>query len=272
MTLDYTGPTTIKLDRVLPKFPNSCRQSVLANAINYLTGTKSHTPESVLAEINRQRSQLGKNPIDLSKETLEDLEIDSALHTLAPELSVIRLNGDRYIDLILWRQLLDKQFILVSDHQMIYTDPLNLEKNEINYIPEPIRTTAVIDPKFNYQTLLDLYDFYLSRAGLLSEGHVDLVLETFREDDLDYLVLANMASFGNEKLIKVPFNFFKNYLTFDWHDEKPIKSTSDLPTAQQMKQLQQFGFLQTPNFSFVLGQIEIYYQTSRRSELDQILL
>lgn len=272
MNLDYQGPTQIKLDRVLPQVPNSCRQSVLANAINFYAGEKLFAPEAVLADINSQRQSKGQSVADLTKETLQDSEIDATLKRLAPTLNLIRVNGAKYLKTDLWKTLIQKQFFLVIDHQLVYYDPLNPEKNEISYLPADLVKRLVYEPEFSYQTFTDLYRYYLHRAKAVSEGHVDIVLDLIDIDGVDSIVLANMASYGNEFLIKLPFNFYKNYLAFDWTNEKPITRIEELPTEAQFKTLRNIGFLKTDDFQFLYGLMEIYYPTDRRGELDQILL
>lgn len=271
MNLDYQGQTQIKLDRVLPKLPNSCRQSVLANAINFYAGEKLFTPEAVLADLNSQRKSKGIPVADLTKETLQDSEIDATLKRLAPTLSLIRVNGVRYLKPDLWKALIQKQFFLVIDHQLVYYDPLNPLKNEIGYFPPDLVRRLVHEPEFSYQTFTDLYRYYLDRAKAVSEGHVDIVLDLIEIDGVDSIVLANMASYGNESLIKLPFNFYKNYLAFDWTNEKPITRIEELPTEDQFKTLQNIGFFKTQGFQFLYGLMEIYYPTDRRGQLDQIL-
>ncbi|MBI2310753.1 hypothetical protein HYU90_02965 [Candidatus Collierbacteria bacterium] len=272
MNLDYQGPTQIKLDRVLPKSPNSCRLSVLANAINFYAGKRLFTPEAVLEDINSQRQSKGESAVDLTKETLQDSEIGTTLKRLAPTLSLIRINGAKYLNLALWKALLGKQFFLVIDHQLVYYDPLHPEKNEIGYLPADLVKRLVYKPEFSYQTFTDLYRFYLHRAKAVSEGHVDIVLDLVEIDGVDSIILANMASYGNEFLIKLPFNFYKNYLAFDWTNEKAITAVNELPSETEFKILRNIGFLKTRQFQFLYGLMEIYYPTNRRGELDQILL
>lgn len=271
MNLDYQGPTIIKLDRVLPRVPNSCRQSVLANAINFYAGKKLFTPEMVLDDINSQRQSKGLPAADLTKETLQDSEIDATLKRLAPDLSLIRVNGVKYLSPTLWKALLAKQFFLVIDHQLVYYDPLNPLKNELKYLPVDLVQHLVYQPEFSYQTFTDLYHYYIDRAKAVSEGHVDIVLDLIEVDGLDSIILANMASYGNEYLIKLPFNFYKNYLAFDWTNEKPITQIEELPTEDQFKTLRNIGFFKTGDFQFLYGLMEIYYPTDRRGKLDQIL-
>lgn len=271
MNLDYQGPTQIKLDRVLPKFPNSCRQSVLANAINFYAGKKLFTPEMVFDDLNSQRNTNGLPAADLTKETLQDSEIDATLKRLAPNLGLIRVNGAKYLCPTLWKALLAKQFFLVIDHQLVYYDPLHPLKNELKYLPLDLVQHLVYQPEFSYQTFIDLYRYYLHRAEAVSEGHVDIVLDLVEADGVDSIILANMASYGNEFLIKLPFNFYKNYLAFDWTNEKPITRIEELPTEVQFKTLRNIGFFKNNEFQFLYGLMEIYYPTNRRGQLDQIL-
>jgi len=271
VNLDYKGPTQIKLDRVLPKSPNSCRLSVLANAINFYAGEKLFTPETVLDDINSQRKSKGIPAADLTKEALQDSEIDATLKRLASTLSLIRVNSARYLNSSLWKSLLEKQFFLIINHQLVYYDPLNPEKNEIGYLPTDLVKRLVNVPEFSYQTFTDLYRYYLHRAKAVSEGHVDIVLDLIEVDGVDSIILANMASYGNEFLIKLPFNFYKNYLAFDWTNEKAITAVNELPTETEFKALRSIGFLKTDNFQFLYGLMEIYYPTNRRGQLDQIL-
>ena len=271
MNLDYQGPTQIKLDRVLPQSPNSCRLSVLANAINFYAGKKLFTPEAVLDDINSQRQAKGRFAVDLTKETLQDSEIDATLKRLAPTLSLIRVNGIKYLTPTLWKALLLKQFFLVINHQLVYYDPLNPLKNELNYLPTDLVRQLVHEPEFSYQTFTDLYRFYLHRAKAISEGHVDIVLDLVEIDGVDSIILANMASYGNEFLIKLPFNFYKNYLAFDWTNEKAITDVKELPPETEFNALRNIGFLKTGQFQFLYGLMEIYYPTDHRGDLDQIL-
>ncbi|MBI2326554.1 hypothetical protein HYU91_04180 [Candidatus Collierbacteria bacterium] len=271
MNLDYKGLTQIKLDRVLPKSPNSCRLSVLANAINFYAGEKLFTPETILEDINFQRQSKGKSAVNLTKETLQDVEIDATRIRLAPNLSVIRVNGAKYLNPALWKALLEKQFFLIIDHQLVYYDPLNPEKNEIGYLPTDLVKRLVNVPEFSYQTFTDLYRYYLHRAKAVSEGHVDIVLDLVEVDGVESIILSNMASYGNEFLIKLPFNFYKNYLAFDWTNEKAITAVNELPTETEFKALQNIGFLKNDNFQFLYGLMEIYYPIDGRGELDQIL-
>ncbi len=271
MNLDYRGPTQIKLERVLPKSPNSCRLGVLANAINYYAGQKLYTPETVLDDINSQRKSKGISSADLTKETLQNTEIDATLKELAPNLGLIRISGIRNLNPDLWKALLSSQFFFVINHQLVYYDPLNPLKNELNYLPADLVKRLVHEPEFSYQTFTDLYRFYLHRAQAVSEGHLDIVLDLVNIDGVDSIILANMASYGNEFLIKLPFNFYRNYLAFDWINEKAITVVNELPTETEFNALRNIGFLRTTNFQFLYGLIEIYYPTARRGELDQIL-
>lgn len=272
MNLDYLGTTQIKLDRVLPKSPNSCRLSVLANAINFYAGKKLFTPEEILDDINIQRKTQGMAEADLTKEALRNHEIDGSLKKLAPNLSVIRVNGIKYLNLNLWKTLLSRQFFLVINHQLVYYDPLNPLKNEIGYLPPDLVKRLVHEPKFSYQTFVDLYRYYLDRAQAVSEGHVDIVLDLVEIDGVDSIILANMASYGNEYLIKLPFNFYKNYLAFDWTNEKPITRIEELPTEAQFETLRNIGFFKTDDFQFLYGLMEIYFPTDRRGQLDHHLV
>ncbi len=271
MNLDYLGPTKIKLERVLPKSPNSCRLSVLANALNFYAGKRLFTPEEILGDINARRKTQGIAGVDLVKETLQDFEIDATLKRLTPTLSLIRTNGAKHLTSALWKALLAKQFFLVIDHQLVYYDPLNPLKNELNYLPTDLVQRLVHEPEFSYQTFTDLYRFYLHRAQAVSEGHLDIVLDLVNIDGVDSIILANMASYGNEFLIKLPFNFYRNYLAFDWTNEESITNIGQLPTEREFKTLQNIGFLKIGKFQFLYGLMEIYYPTNRRGELDQIL-
>ena len=272
MNLDYQGPTKINLNRICPKFPNSCRQSVIANAINFLSKKQLFTPESILVDINHQRKHEGKNEFDGHLEALADEEVDSFVSRSTPELSVIRVNGQQYLNTDLWKKLIEKQFILVVNHQLFYSDPLDLLLNEINYLPPDLVRRLVKEPDFSYQTFINLYKFYLDRAKGINEGHVDIVLDLKEIDGVESVILANLASVGNEFLINLPFNFYKNYLAFDWVNEKTITQVEQLPTEEEFQTLRHIGFLDNKAFQFVYGQIEIYYPIARRSELDQILL
>lgn len=272
MNLDYTVTTKINLDRALPRFPNSCRQSVLANAINFYAGKKLFTPEDILEDINLQRRTKNIPPADLTKESLLDIEIDVCLKRKAPELSVIRVNGAKYLNTDLWKKFLEKKFILVANHQSLYCDPLNYIRIQIDYLPPDLVSRLVYEPEFSYQTFVDLYKFYLDRANSLDEGHVDIVLDLINVDGIDCAILANLSSTGNEFLIRLPFNFYKNYLAFDWVNQKTITKIGELPSENEFKSLKNIGFLDNNNFQFIYGQIEIYYPTVRRGELDRILL
>ncbi len=271
VNLDYQDPTQIKLDRVLPKSPNSCRLAVLANAINFYGGEKLFTPEAVLDDINSQRKSKGMPSADLTKETLQNTEIDATLKELAPNLSLIRISGLRNLNPDLWKDLLSGQFFFVINHQLVYYDPLNPLKNELNYLPADLVKRLVYEPEFSYRAFTDLYRFYLHRAKAISEGHLDIVLDLVNIDGVDSIILANMASYGNEFLIKLPFNFYKNYLAFDWTNEDPIVDIGQLPTETEFNALRNIGFLRIANFQFLYGLMEIYYPTNRRGELDQVL-
>ena len=161
---------------------------------------------------------------------------------------------------------------MAIDHQLVYYDPLNPEKNEISYLPADLVRRLVHEPEFSYQTFTDLYRYYLNRAKAVSEGHVDIVLDLIKADGVDSIILANLASYGNEFLIKLPFNFYKNYLAFDWTNEKAITTINEFPTETEFRTLRNIGFLKTEQFQFLYGLMEIYYQTDRRGQLDQILL
>lgn len=261
MLLDYQSSTTIHLDRIQPQNPNSCRVSVLANAINFYTKA-AITPEEILQKLK----------VDVQKQTIQDSQLDDYLRVYFPQLSLLRLTGKQYMSAPLWKNILKNQFILIINHQLLYTDPLNLRYNELSYLPQVLVKSAVENPEFSYRTFLQLYSFYLSRAKILNEGHMDLVLDLTNIKGREYVILANMASVGNENLIKIPFDFFVNYLCFDWLNESAISTVEDLPNETEMTQLRQFGFVKTKNFDFILGQIEIIYPISRRNELDQILL
>lgn len=221
MNLDYSGSTKIKLDRALPSKKNLCRVTVLANVLNFYADQKLFTPEKILDEINAHLAQDNQLPIDTDLDSVQDSQSDDCLHRNAPDLSVIRVTGEKYLDISLWRQLIDKGFLLVANHQQLYYDPLSpADGNSLAYLPADLAKRLIYEPNFSYQTFTDLYRFYLDRNKRIIEGHVDIVLDLITFEGLDFIILANLSSTGNKSFAKIPFNFYRNHLAFDWYNEK----------------------------------------------------
>lgn len=270
MDLEYRGSHRLNLERVHPKRPNSCRLSICANTVNLFRGRPDLTPEAVLVDINSRRIANGGKVVNLDEEAIGDEEIESYIATNAEGVGLHYLEGPKAVNYTLWDALVDAGFAIVPDHQMIYSDPLTLLKSELNYLPPDLVRRLVHEEDFSYQTFLDLYSFFISRAGHFEEGHVDMVLDVTKVNGLDSVVLANFASKGNEFPLSVPWNFFKNYLSFDWYGPA-IDSVDQLPDEATLKRIMAGEKIEFGGRNFFYASIEIYYPKDKKGELDAII-
>lgn len=272
MNLDYVSGTSIKLKRCFPLHPNYCRQTVVANAINFFHKHQVYTPEEVLVLINKERANHGIPEANLNSESLTDEEIDTFVSKHGQGITLKRVFGGKYLDTSLWRQLVDHQFILVPDHQSLYTDPLNPSRNELSYLPPDLLDRLVASKEFSYKNLIDLYTFFINRAGKLDDGHVDVVLDFKPVNNRESVILANLVSTGHEPLMALPWHLYKNYLSIDWTTQKPITRIDSFPSQFDFLRLVKNGHLTANGYDFIYGALEIYFPVDRRNQLDKLLL
>ncbi|MBI1871878.1 hypothetical protein HYS10_00480 [Candidatus Collierbacteria bacterium] len=270
MNLEYWGETRIKHERVQPKKPNFCRLSLTANAVNFFKGRLVFTPEQVLEIINEQRTKKGMAKADPDIDTLNDEEIENFVRDHGEGIETTSLDGGQYLNLALLDELIDAGFIIAPDHQMLYTDPLEPLKNNLGYLPLDLVRRLVYKEEFNHQTFIEFYSFFIARAGNLEEGHMDMVFDVARVNGIDSVILANLASKGNEYLLSVPWNLFKNYLCFDWFGAA-VNDINQLPDAEGMKKLMTEGTFETNGRDFFYASLEIYYPKDKKDLLDKVL-
>lgn len=271
MDLDYRAETRIRHERVHPKIGEICRLSVAANVVNFFQGRVLFDPEQALEVLNSQRVAKDLPPLDPEKESPLDEEIRLFVDQYGEGIGDLELEGRRFMNLSFWRDLVEAGFIIVPDHQMLYTDPKVLLRNELYYLPPELTRRAVFEEEFSYQTFLDLYTFYLTYNGRIAEGHVDMVFDIKEINGLDSVILANLATRGNEYPVAVPWNFFKNYLAFDW-TTLALTDVSQLPSEQQVREIMETGNLDVGDINIFYGAFDIYYPKDRRGQLDAILV
>lgn len=270
MDLEYRQPLRINHERVQPIRENSCRLSVVANAINFFHGRRVFSPEMVLDIINSRRISAGSDPIDLDKEAVRDEEIEAFVRQNGEGVAVVSVEGACFANLALWDELVAAGFLIAPDHQMIYAEPPDYTRSHLFYFPENLLRRAVFEPEFSYQTFRDIYAFYISRAGFSEDGHVDLVFDVKNIDGLEAIVFANFGSKGNEHPYFVPWDFFRNYLFFDWNGPS-IHDPSDFPDETGMEELFEKGTLEYKGRFFFYASMEVYYPEERKRQLDAIL-
>lgn len=270
MDLEYRGELRIKHERIQPKKPNFCRLSLAANAINFFHGQSVFTPEQVLEILNEKRVKSGITKVDPDIDTLTDEEIENFVKEHGDGVRSITLEGARYMNFALWDGLIESGFIVAPDHQMLYSDPLNLQKNELNFLPLDLVRRLVSEGGFDYHTFLELYSLFIARAGYLDEGHLDMVFDVRKVNGINSVILANLASKGNEYPLAIPWHLLKNYLCFDWSGAQ-IDDVGQLPDEEGMKKLMTDGTLEYKSRDFFYGSLEIYYPKDKKEQLDAMI-
>lgn len=270
MHFEYDGPLRIKHARLHPKTPNSCRLSVVANATNYYSGQLLFTPERVLELINQHREETGEPIANLGQESLTDEEIRYFVLHHGQGMEQAAVEGRGTMSYSLWDELVANDFLIAPDHQMLYSDPRILLKNDILYLPADLRKRLIFETEFSYLTFQELYSYYIGLVGYLEEGHLDIVLDVRQVDGIPSIILSNLASKGNDFPAAVPWHFFANYLAFDWFGPG-ITDISELPDELGMKELFETGNHIRAGRNFFYGVLEIYHPKNRKWQLDAIL-
>ncbi len=273
MLLDYAGECRVKLDRVQPKRPNSCRLSVAANSLNFFNGSQRYTPEQVLEHINQSRLTRGKPLADLDQEAIGDEEVVEFLANHGQGVIFREIEGRKYLNWDLLVELISSNFIVVADHQLLYCDPTKRGPNTFSYIPPELLYRLMNDEQFSYQTFLDFQDFIIRLYGDIGNGHVDIVVDLKNIEGTDCIVFANLASYGNEYPVAIPWNLYCNYLAYDWGNGRGsfMRDISDLPNEEMLEQIKETGYLERGNMEYFYGCFEIYFPQERQTELDAIL-
>ncbi|OGD70197.1 hypothetical protein A3A84_00390 [Candidatus Collierbacteria bacterium RIFCSPLOWO2_01_FULL_50_23] len=269
MDLEYRAETKIKHERIQPKIGEICRLSTAANIVNFFQGRVLFNPEQALEVIDRQRAIRGLPPFNSEKDSPLDEEIRSFIEQYAGGVGDLECEGRRFMNLSFWHDLVEAGFIIVPDHQMLYTDPKVLEKNDLFYLPADLVRRAVFEEEFSYQTFLDLYSFYFTYNGRIAEGHVDMVFDVINVNGLDSIVLANLGTRGNEYPVAVPWNLFRNYLAFEW-TSPALTDLSQLPSEEQAYEIMEKGNLDVGEINIFYGSFDVYYPIAKRTELDDI--
>lgn len=269
MDLEYRAETRIKHERIHPKTAEICRLSVAANVVNFFQGRVLLNPEQALEFIDNQRISKGLPPLDPERESPLDEEIRLFIDQYGEGIGNLEFEGRRFMALPFWQDLVEAGFIIVPDHQLLYTDPKVPVRNELFYLPDDLVRRAVFEKEFSYQTFLDLYTFYLAYNGRIAEGHVDMVFDVMKVNGLDSIVLANFGTQGNEYPVAVPWNFFRNYLAFDW-TTLALTDTSQLPNEQQVSEIMEKGNLDVGEINIFYGAFDVYYPKDKKAQLDAI--
>lgn len=271
MNLDHLGDCRINLERVQPKRPNSCRLSVAANAINFYHGRTLLTPEAVLEEINGHRAGRDLPPINLDEVAVSDEEIHEFFDRGGYGVNLREISGIRALDWDFLLRLLDSEFVPAASHQLLYSDPSRHALNSLSYIPPELLFRLINDQQFSYQTFLDLQTFIAQLAGDLGHGHMDIVMDLKDHEGTPTLVLANLASYGNEHPVAIPWNLYRHYLAFDWGGGMPVEDISVLPDPELLKSLMDSGYVIRNGIEYFYGCFEIYHPVDRANELDALI-
>jgi len=270
MLLDHHEACRIKLDRVQPKRPNSCRLSVAANAINFFAGTNVMSPERVLSRIDQYRQTKGLPPVDLNTEAVLDEEVHAFFKDYSPDIEMTDVYGERFLDVDFLEELLDAGCIIAADHLLLYCDPSWRSPNSLGYIPEDL-LQRMLNEEFTYQTFIEFQLFIAKLSGDISHGHVDIILDIKQVAGQKCLILANLASYGNEYPIAVPWDFYRHYLAFDWGGGLPMANPNILPDPDELSRLKEEGYLERDGLEFFHGGFEIYFPVAKKQELEAII-
>lgn len=257
---EYLGKSRIEYERVHPKAPNSCRISVVANAINYYHGRMVYAPEQVLEIINFRRKVRGEALINPNNDTVTDEEIEFFIAHYGHGVEMKSVEGGRCMNPALWDELVANDFLIAPDHQMLYDYP----------IPGDLLFQLAAEREFSYQIFRELYSFVINQAKHLDEGHMDIVLDVRKVAGVDMVVLANLASRDNETPIAIPWHFLRNYLALDYVGAT-ITDVSELPDEQGMRELFEKGDVDHAGRHFFYGGLEIYYPANKKDQLNAIL-
>lgn len=259
------------MELVQPKRPNSCRLSVAANVINYYSDRPVVTPEEVLGFIDDSRVLQGLQPTDLAGDPVSDEEIDTFLKDHSGGISRHELRGKKFLDWGLLNGLISSGFVLSANHLLLYSDPSAHALNSFSYLPADLLSRLIEDNNFTYQTFVEFQQFAAGLTGDLENGHLDIILDLIEIEGVRYIVLANLASYGNDYPVAIPWDFYRHYLAFDWGGDLPI-GISKLPDELTLSRLMENGYLERDGLEYFYGCLEIYYPADRKDELDRIIV
>lgn len=268
MKVTYKGPVEVKMRRIFPKQANYCKLTVYSNALNYFGSQPRKTPESLLEELNLARKEKGQRVINPHKEVVSYKDLDSNLRKTGIADS-ITLSGERYLNIKMWKQLLKSKAIICPNHQLFYY-PLRSNHLSLKFIPKNL-LSRMQEEKFSYQTFTDFYSFLIRKYKSIDEGHIDICLGVKKVKGKDYIILANLNSSPDKSYVRIPWNFYKNYMSLDWENLERLKSLKQLPSQKLLLKLQSKGNLNTRGFQFVYGLITIFFKTSSRAKILEIL-
>ncbi|OGC50826.1 hypothetical protein A2716_02215 [candidate division WWE3 bacterium RIFCSPHIGHO2_01_FULL_40_23] len=262
----------IKLKRSLPQTPELCKLSVYANALNFL-GFKAKfgtelTPESLLIKVNKERKSNGRKPINPFKNIIPTSDLEQFFKQCNLGLHK-DFSGAKYMNFDLWKKLVNNKFLIAPDHQELYLEP-QIEKL-YKLLPPNVLKTVISGQNFSYKSFIEFYDFTIRYYGPIDEGHVDIVVDLFKENGIKYVVFANLNSVNNKEHVKVPWNLFSKYLSLDWGGLKKIKDTSVLPSKKEMIKLRKEGELSKDGFEFSYGLFEVFYKKEQEETLHKII-
>lgn len=271
MHLEYVGPLSIKHEWCRPNGSNGCRLFVATNVVNYFRGENILTTQLAFEIFERDRFARGLPSLNLDEVCLEDEEVDHFIDVYGGDIGDLPLEGRRFMDLSLWRDLIDAGFLIVPDHQMLYYDPKQTPKRTglFHFSPDLV-SRAVFEETFSYQTFRELYSQFISMTINLEEGHVDIVLDIREVNGVICIILANYTAGENVLPLAIPWNFFKNYLALDW-SMPVLTDISELPSEVELAEIKELGSLDIGANNFFYGAFDIYHPKARRPELDAIL-
>lgn len=274
MTLKHFRKVKIDMLRKFPKRANYCRLSVYANALNFLgyenTRGNKMTPEKMLVLFNKKRIREKKKPIAPTRGGVIPItELEKIFKRLKIG-KVKRFYGKKYLNLKLWKRLLEEGFLIASEHQQIYYPPKS-NAISLDYIPASLLKKLVRGREFSYTKLIELYDMLIQKHGPIDFGHVDLVVDVISNKKEKAIVLANLNSVNHKPYIKIPWNFYSRYLSFDFEKDTTIDDVSKFPKRIEFEKLREEGKLPRNKYYFTSGYLEIFYKKEDGDRLKQIL-
>lgn len=252
-SLYYRGKTLVDLKRVFPRSANMCKLSVYANVLNHFGYKKKYgrliTPEKLLIAINYRRKRQGLSKLDVNRNIIPTSNlIDYAQSTKLLNIKVYK--GIENLDKMYFKSILADGGIIGAYHMMIYENP--------KFIKNPVISKISKDEKFNYKNLKLLVKETIKEYGPFDLGHIDSVLDIRNIKGTDYIIFANTNSVDNKFPIKIPWNLYKNYLSWDWYSQYNLSSEKDIPSKRDFNILRNKGYLRKKGYEFVSGMHEIY--------------
>ncbi len=201
---------------------------------------------------------------------LGDDEVNKFIDKYGGDVGSLMREGVGSLDLDFWRDLVQVGFLIIPDHQLLYSDPKDPSRTGFFHFSPELIEQAISEGGFSYQTFRQLYSQFLSRAGQIDEGHVDIIVGVRKINGIDCIILANSSAVRNGPPLAIPWNLFKNYLALDW-SLPVITDIGQLPNEEQMQQIREKGSLDIGEANFFYGSYDIYYPKDRQRELDEIL-